>query len=448
MVMTDGEAAYRAQHLLRINHDDQRRFGRIKDYLDGSSTLTWLTAGAPPEIQALARISNVNMMPFVVDSEVQNLFVDDFIVPDDPSGSGRIREAWKRNRMNAMQLGLHRSTIGYGLGYEIITDGDTSPLMRPVSPRRIYPAYGENAFWPEFALEHRKDGSWRLYDDTEVLDMERDGTTGSFRVVRRSQHRMGVCPVVRFYPKIDLDSDYTGIVEPLFNFQDQLNVTTFLLRVAEHFGAHGQKYIIGWMMEDPKKRARLSASSLLSIPKSPGDVEVGQFDQTDLAPYTESRQDTLRLMATVSGTSTAEMLGNMVNLAAETIEAANAAQQRKFGERKLALGESHEQALSLVGTRLGVPENPFSRVIWKDTNSSITNLDRTARALSVMANELNVPAVELWKMLPGVDRETLNRWTGDNDQATTNGGLEMLTSDLDERSTTIENVAESSGTQA
>lgn len=442
MVMTDGEAAYRAQHLLRINAPDQRRFARIKEYLDGSSTLTWLTHGAPPEIQALAKISNVNMLPFVVDAEVQNLFVDDFIVPDDPSGSGRIREAWKRNRMNAMQLGLHRSTIGYGLGYEIITEGDPVPVMRPVSPRHIYPAYGEDQFWPEYALEQRKDGTWRLYDETEVLSLERERVTGAFRVTGRSAHRMGVCPIVRFYPKIDLDSDFIGIVEPLFNFQDQLNVTTFLLRVAEHFGAHGQKYIIGWMLEDPKKRAKLSASNLLSIPKTPGEVEVGQFDQTDLTPYTESRQDTLRLMATVSGTSTAEMLGNMVNLAAETIEAANAAQQRKFGERKLALGESHEQALSLVGTKLDVPENPFSRVEWRDTNSTITNLDRTARALSVMATDLNIPAEELWHLLP-VDRETRNRWSRENDEGTmTRGELDSPTSELDQRVEASEDVAE------
>src|SRR5699024_10481654 len=185
-----------------------------------------------------------------------------------------------------------------------------------------------------------------------------------------------------------------------------------------------QKYIIGWLMENPRERAKLSASSLLSIPKSPGEVEVGQFNPTQLSPYIESRTDTIKLMATVSGTSPAEMLGNMVNLAAETIEAANAAQTRKIGERKMVLGESHEQMLGLVGTGLGVEESPFSRAIWRDANSTISNLERTANALAVIAERLNVPAEELWHMLPGVDRESLTRWRGEVEETGTVGEIE------------------------
>lgn len=414
MAMSNGDAAARAQHLLRINTSDQRRFARIKEYTSGSPLLTTVTRGAPPEIRALARISRVNMMPFVIDSEVHSLFLEDFIIPGDPEGSSRVWGAWKRNRFNAHQLALYRATVSYGLGYVVATTGDPVPVMRAVSPRYMYPGYSSaDPHWPTYALENMRDGSWRLYDATHIYVMERNAETGSFDVQRDYEHGMGVCPVIRYQPKLDLDSDLTGVVEPLYDFQDQINITTFLLLVAQHFGAHGQKYIIGWMMSDKNERAKLSASNLLSIPKNPSEVEVGQFSQTDLNPYIDSRADTIKLMSTVAGVSTAEMLGSMVNLAAETIEAADAAQRRKISERKLVLGESHEQMLGLVGQRMGVEVNPFSRAIWRDANSTISNLDRTANALAVIAERLDVPAEELWHMLPGVDRESLNRWRGD-----------------------------------
>lgn len=432
MAMSDGDAAARAQHLLRINAGDQHRFARIKQYVDGSPALTWMSRGAPPEIQALARISKVNMMPFVIDSEVHSLFLEDFIIPGNPEGSSRVWEAWKRNRFNAYQLAIHRTTVAYGLGYVAVTRGDPVPVMRVVSPRYMYPGYGDDPHWPAYALEDMRDGSWRLYDDTEVIVLVRNRETQSFEVQSRSLHGQGVCPIIRYQPKLDMDSSLSGVVEPLFDFQDQINVTTFLLNVAQHFGAHGQKYIIGWLMENPRERAKLSASSLLSIPKSPGEVEVGQFNPTQLSPYIESRTDTIKLMATVSGTSPAEMLGNMVNLAAETIEAANAAQTRKIGERKMVLGESHEQMLGLVGTGLGVEESPFSRAIWRDANSTISNLERTANALAVIAERLGVPAEELWHMLPGVDRESLTRWRGEVEETGTTGEIESPDDGIEE----------------
>lgn len=45
-----------------------------------------------------------------------------------------------------------------------------------------------------------------------------------------------------------------GIVEPLIDLQDQINITSFGLQVAQHYGAFRQRYILGWVAETEEQR--------------------------------------------------------------------------------------------------------------------------------------------------------------------------------------------------
>ncbi|MFD4857334.1 phage portal protein [Streptomyces atratus] len=83
----------------------------------------------------------------------------------------------------------------------------------------------------------------KLYDDTYVYELKVGGAKPE--VVSRRKHGMGVCPVVRFTPDIDLEGRVTGIVEPIIPIQDRVNQSVFDLLVAQTFGSFKVRTIAG-----------------------------------------------------------------------------------------------------------------------------------------------------------------------------------------------------------
>lgn len=222
-------------------------------------------------------------------------------------------------------------------------------------------------------------------------------------------HAAGVCPVVRFPDTEDLDDDgVRGEVEPLIPVQDQINLTTFALLVAQHYGAFRQRYIIGWLAESETQKLKASASQLWTFEDSPDDVKVGEFDQTDLKGYIDSREASLRHLAIISQTPVNELVGTLVNLSADALAAARDAHHRKLDERKTVRGERWEQALSLGGSYIGAPTDPAAWVRWRDTEAR--SLSQTADALGKMADQLGIPRRALWERIPGVTQNELDEW--------------------------------------
>jgi hypothetical protein len=190
--------------------------------------------------------------------------------------------------------------------------------------------------------------------------------------------------------------------------QDQIDLTTFELLVAQHYGAFRQRYILGWTAESEAQQLKASAARLWTFEDSKDEIAVGEFAQTDLKGYLDSREASLRHAATISQTPAHELLGQMVNLSAEALVAAEASQRRKITEREMSFGESWEQALALAGRIQGVEQGSGAQVRWRDTESRA--LSATVDALGKMAAMLGVPVQELWEKIPGVTQQDVERW--------------------------------------
>ncbi|GAB3115665.1 hypothetical protein GCM10027160_23340 [Streptomyces calidiresistens] len=406
MALTTSETEDAARDLLRMRGAERPRLEQIRTYLTGDPTLTWLPQGVPQEVRALAAISRVNIVKLVADSTVQSMYVDGYT---SAAADKRIWEIWQRNRMDRKQIGVHRAASVYGAGYVTVLPGKPVPVMRPHSPRYLTAAYGDDDDWPVYGLLHRGGPKWRLFDDQHVHELETSSDDGN-RLVHKGkfEHEQDVCPIVRYLATEDLDDPVVGEIEPLFQLQDQINITTFLLLVAQHYGAHKQRYILGWMAKSEEQKLKVAASTLLTIPRKPGDVEVGEFAATDLSGYIESREATLRHLAVISQTPANELLGQLVQLSAEALDAVNASNQRKITERQTVIGEAHEQALGQAGSLLGIPVDPFAEIAWKDTERR--KLPTVVAALAVLAEKLGVPERELWQMVPGVSQSQTRRW--------------------------------------
>ena len=404
MALTADEAELIATDLYEIRNKDRNRLNKIKMYVQGEPRLTWLPPNAPRELQALAQMARVNMIELVVRTAVQQLYVDGY-ASQDTEGAQQVWAIWQANRWDARQIGLHRSISTYGVGYGSVLPGQPVPVLKAHSPRTMTAAYGNDPTWPRYALQEMPDGSWRLYDDVGVYVLTLGETRKivnnkavAFRFESMYEHGQGITPVVRYLADEDLDFPVRGDVEPNYSLQDQINLTTFSLLVAQHYGAHGQKIIIAKMIDELEKKLRTSANTTWTIKANPDDVQVVEMSQTQLGGFIDSREASLRHLSAISQTPAHELLGNLANLSAATLVEARENQRQKTVERQLVIGESHEQLLGQAGAMAGVPMDPMARVRWgRQFNQATVPL---VSMLTQIAEKLNVPPEALLEHLP------------------------------------------------
>ncbi|HMG44664.1 MAG TPA: phage portal protein [Acidimicrobiales bacterium] len=412
-----------ARELMEIRQGEKPRLDLIHDYLiddpDKKRPLGGLPSGTPDEVTRLARISRVNVLKYLVNARVQAMYVDGFQTPT--SGDNLAQwDVWQRNRFDARQIGVHRAAMSYGAGYVVVLPGDPVPVLRGASPRQLTAAYGADDEWPTAVLWQRRDGRWWLLDREAIYVLA--GAEGDTLTLTGDGEPHGatyngdpVCPAVRYRDTDDLDDPVRGIVQPHIPLQDQINVTSFGLQVAQHYGAFRKRAIIGWLAKDEEEKLKAGASSLWTFEDSPGEIQIWESQQTDLRGYIESREASVRHMAVVSQTAVHELSGQFVNLSAEALEAAKASHYAAIEENRTVCGESHEQTLNLSGEYMGIKPDPAASVMWRDTR--VRSLNDAAQALGTLVEKLGVPPRALWQRIPGVPQHETDQWEALADEA-------------------------------
>lgn len=424
MALTGAAAIELATQLRVDTENDRHRLDEVRRYWVGRQRLpAVIPATAPREVRQMARMARVNVAGLVVESLAQSLAVEGYRAAREADNTA-VWGLWQANRLDARQDALHRAAVAYGVAYAVVTPGEPSPVIRYVSPRRLIAMYHEDKpDWPVCALERRLD-TWRLYDSTDVHRLTWTGA--AFEHLGALPHGAGVTPVVRFMEVADPDWDdevsdesyaspddpgsraVIGQIAPLMALQDQIDLITFNLLVAQHYTAFRQRFIIGWVAPDEATRMKMGASQVWTFEDAPGEVQLGEFSQTDLTGYLKSREASFRQAASLSQTPAHELIGEMVNLSAEALAAAEAGRDRKVAARQTALGEGHEQTLALAGKLAGIDVPPDAQVVWRDTGAR--SFAAVVDALGKLTALLGVPAQELWERVPGVSQQDVERW--------------------------------------
>lgn len=430
MVLSADDAVRQVRELAELRNGEKPRINRIYSYLRNKQSFYWLPTGVPTEVRRMAEISRVNVLRFIVDASVQSLFVDGYRAPQQTDNEA-VWDAWQANRMDARQTSAHRSAFAYGASYVTVLPGDTGPVIRPVGPRRMTAIYGDDDDWATWALEERNMGRstlYRLFDDEAVYWVRRDAD-GRYDLDGLAEHGVGVVPVVRLRDRYEVDDEVIGQVEPYIELQDQVNLTTFSLLVAQHYGAHRQRYVIGWLADSEEEALKASAQRLWMFEDDPEDVKVGEFEQTDLNGYIESREASLRHLATISQTPVHELLGQMANLSAEALAAARDSHTRRLEEHKSVLGESWEQALALAGEMMGQEPDPQAWVRWRDMEGR--SLAQTVDALGKSVEMLGIPPQAMWERFAdalGAPQQEVERWRALSEEG---DGMQQIIDDLE-----------------
>ena len=402
--------------LYKVHEAEEDHLDFVEDYVGGKHSSIYVPKTARREFQWIVRRARVNVLPLVVDTLAQSLYVTGYR-PARSSENASPWEIWQANRMDARQSGVHRAALTYGVAFVIGLPGDPAPVLRARSPKDLTAVYSDvvDDEWPQYALEKTPQrGHWRVYDATHVYDLMRNRDQGTFTFVSAAEHGFGHCPVVRFLNRYDLDGHVVGEVEPLIPLQDQINFTTFGLLMAQQYSAFRQRWVTGMAIPEddkgqPIEPLNIAVNRLLVAEDA--DTKFGEFGQTDLGGYIESRESTLRHLATISQVPPHNLLGQMANLSAEALAAAEAGQSRKIAERKASFGESWEQVLRMGAAFMGDAEaagDNSAQVVWRDTEAR--SLSSTVDALGKLAQMLGVPPQELWDQIPGVSAQDVERW--------------------------------------
>lgn len=432
MVMTASEAIDVAQDLRKAQQADREQLDILRRYWKGTQPLPAVIPGdAPAEVREMARVARVNIIKIVIESITQSLFVTSLRVSSQEQDDvvDRAWQIWQANRMDARQSGLVRATTAYGAGYLVGLPGKPTPVMRPVSPRRMTAMYGDDDAWPMFALEWMpRVQAYRLYDNEAVYPLRLGRDSDRMEIAGDvGEHGAGVTPVVRFRDSEDLDEDdepasgigngmrlaprssvTAGQVAPLVELQDQMNLTSFGLKAAEWYSAFRQRWAIGYKPGSSTEKMQAAASQFWTFDEDPDRMRIGEFGQTDLRGYLDSRQESAKFAATLSQTPVHELIGELVNLSAEALAAAEIGRDRMVDERKTGQGESYEQALRLVCAYEGLALPEDAEVIYKDTSARA--FGAVVDALGKIAQMLQVPPRALWSKIPGVTKQEIERW--------------------------------------
>lgn len=454
MPLSEEAAAARANELLSIQSTVREKLDPVRRYWKGRQRLPAVVPNsAPPEVREMARISRINVCEIVVTSMVQSLIMEGIRAREDGDDGPMdatidpVWEAFQANRWDKRQSGVHGSAVSYGNGYTVVLPGRSGPVVRGVSPRRMTALYGDDPDWPTDALERRRNGMYVLYDE-EAMYRLKSGNGGRLEMVVDgiTAHGMSNTPVVRYDAEEDLDEDdeptsellagrpsgqppvevVAGQVAQLTELQDQIDVTTFGLLVAQWYTAHRKLVIMGWSDASRETVMKQMASEVWAFKDHPDDMRIEQLAESSLDGYIKSREHTLKYAATLSQTPVHELIGQMINMAAEALAAAEAGRDRKVDLFKLSLGEGHLQTAGLIGELVGAEVPDDAQIVWRDTSARAFTV--VVQGLAMLANQLGVPPQELWDRIPGATQQEVRSWKA---AAAQGDSLAQLTSMLD-----------------
>lgn len=292
----------------------------------------------------------------------------------------------------------------------------------------------------------------------------------SVAIQGKKSHGASECPVTRFAACVDLEGRTLGVVEPMIALQNRINQTVFDLLVAQTYGSFvvrtatgmapplktrpvyqkGQEpYSFvdsstssagrdalgqtidrdGWVLDESGQRVIVDTAPVVDpvtgqhvyqqvdinarrfLFAKDKDAKWGSLDATPLGGFIDSVDMSIRHLSALAQVPPHHLLGQIANLSAEALQAAETALARKVEEFRKVFGESWERVFRLAGELSGdasLASNFLGEVIWRDME--MKSLGAIADGLGKMAEQLGIPRRGLWPRVPNVTRQELEDW--------------------------------------
>lgn len=447
--------AHVTQYLIAARRAEAPRFSEIHEYVKNRVIDIYVPRKARPEYKQVVEQSQFNILPLLIRSLANNFFIDGYRPRRSSENAPVWDRVWQPNRLDARQAGWWRASLEYGTSYATVVpgelNGEKSAVITPWSPRRLTALYDDPVAdeWARFFMTvgisrpvFGPDGVQvvtpvSVYDDHHRYEIDvpsgmlatqiytpagyRGALYGEVTIdaskARVSEHGAELPPLVRFMDTFgELDDGPEGVVYEMLPAQRQLNQTTYSLGMAELYSAFKQRWVTGLEIQEdedgnPIEPFNIAVDKLLQAESEA--TKFGEFGQTDLGGYLDSRDKTLLFVASTRQIPPHTLVvGNAVsNISAEALAALEAGHQQDIAEHKTSYGESAEQMFRLAGKVMG------DNAAWRDTSAQVRWRDTTPRSLAQVADALGklatllgVPAQALWERIPDVTDQDLETW--------------------------------------
>lgn len=456
-----------------LNTDRTEYLLRLDEYDRGIQDDPYMPESADAEYRLLAKRAITNVMPFILSTPAQNMYVDSFRrgstseagdSPDSPSEARTDAvqpewDHWQRSGLDARQSAVYRGAFKFGHSF-VLTEkraSDDAVVSVGLSALRTVALYvsSANDADPIVALTvvrwadpvKKLKGEARMWDDTyeyavtfnSILDLSKGVTVKQIRA-----HGASKCPVTRFAAAVDLEGRTVGLIEPLMPLQNRLNQTVFDLLVVQSYASFKVRTISGmappvklrpvdiegnevtnpssnqerihdWIpVIDPNTGRPVPEEINLNAKRvfwgADHDTRFGTLDETPLDGFINAIEMGFQHIAALSQTPPHSFLGKIANLSAEALLAAESALSRKVDEFKAAFGESWERVFR-IAAEIGEYEgaDDFSGEVIW-RDMGQKSLSQAGDALGKLHSELGIPQRGLWRRVPNVTAQELAQW--------------------------------------
>lgn len=439
--MAEYTPAALAVQLLATLGRDKPRLTRIDDYLHGRHDDPYMPAQADDEYRLLAKRAVSNWAPLLVNTPGQALYVDGYRAGNE-AGRGAATDLaspqwrhWQRSRLDARQSAVYKGALTYGHSFTLTERVKGAVLTKGLSALRTSALYEDpaNDDTPHAALTvvtwpvGEKAGRARMWDGRFEYAVTFKGLDDSESVTvgKGKRHGAAECPVTRFAASVDLEGRTVGLVEPMIPLQNRINQTVFDLLLAQSYGSTKVRTVTGMappVQRDPETGEVVYDEQGNPIPlpinhnakrflfAEDPDVRFGSLDETPLQGFIDSIDMSVRHLSAIAQVPPHAMLGQIANLSAEALQAAEISLSRMIQEFRTAFGEAWERVFRLAAELEGAvgAEDFTGEVIWRDMEQR--SLAQSADALGKLREQLGIPAKGLWKRVPNVTQTELDEW--------------------------------------
>lgn len=401
---------------------------KIAAYVEGRHLMAFATEKYREAFGALLQPLRDDWMEVVVEAATERLVVEGFRMdPTDERGDDSAWEIWQHNGLDARSALAHDEAVTFGSAYAVVTPGE-GRLGDELPRVLVLPGTRAAVEHDPSRPMHRLAGlqTWRDLDGVEhcVLwtpdaryEWSSAGLAPNWEPAGKPlANEIGQVPIVALAnrPRLRAPEGRSdlAVVIPI---QDALNKLLADLMVSSEFTAFRQRWASGVEIPtDPDTGKPIADQWVAGLSRvwtvEAADVRFGEFSAGDVANYTRPIELMVRHIGAKTRTPPHYLMGEIVNVSAEALKAAEAGLVGRVRAKMLTFGEAWEQTIRLAFAWLGDQRRAAAtscEVIWRDpeTRTEGERVDAVTKLASV-----GVPTEALWARVPGVTPQMIERW--------------------------------------
>jgi len=436
-----------AKEALAALTDDAETLEKIYDYSNGKHIKPFAPRDASDEIRATQSRSVTNLIPLVTSHPSQVLrvegyrrgtFGDEKNIVEDALRFPDEWEDWQRNRLDARQHLIYETALRYGRAI-VLADKVTSDKVRvDIQPaRHTVPFFRDpaNDIRPEAVVIIRRypkgdrPGLMHVWDTSHFYqlfydDKKPDG--GEFILAAEpAPHGADGCPAVRYHCFIDDEGSVQGIVERVIASQDRLNQAVFDTNILSSHGAFKVRTAAGLtpsyqtdadgnLVLDGNGNPiaePIAISQARMLVSSNSDTKFSTLDETPMDGHLAAEDTSMRNLAIAAQLPPHVFLGNLSNLSAEALDAAEVTFHRFVEYLQAQFADSHEELFRIICELKGDAEGATSyggEVRWADIG--LRSFAAWMDGLSKGVDSLEIPREAAWAEYPNMSSQKLQTW--------------------------------------